>query len=96
MILSEEEFLNALNEVVGDDNSDNSLNFIENMTDTYNNLKTNSSENWQQRYEENDKNWREKYKQRFLSGEEVKDNEENNNEEKEITTFSELFTMKGR
>lgn len=72
-ILTKDDFLSKLKAKIGDDTSDEALQLIEDMTDTYNDLFTksqsnSSGEDWKAKYEENDKMWREKYKERFFSG----------------------------
>lgn len=70
-ILGREEYFERVNKVVGDDTSDESLKFVEDMTETYDYLETKRKEDdvdWQKKYEENDRAWREKYKRRFFSG----------------------------
>lgn len=70
MVLSKEDFMSAIMARVGDDNSDESLAFIENMNDTYADMESKAKgdgTDWKQKYEENDKQWREKYKSRFNS-----------------------------
>lgn len=68
-VRSKEDILNSIKEKFGDDTSDSTLSFIEDVNDTINDLETKASDtiNWQQKYEENDKEWREKYKERFFS-----------------------------
>ena len=71
-ILSQEEFMQAVQEIVGENTDDNSLAFVENMTDTYNNLSERANPNgvnWEERYRQNDEEWRNKYKERFFSTE---------------------------
>ena len=43
MFLSQEEFLNALKTKVGDDTSEENIKFLEDMTDTYNELQSKST-----------------------------------------------------
>lgn len=97
--LSKEEFLARLQERMGDDTSDEALQFMEDMTDTYNALESaggGDAENWKKKYEDNDAEWRKKYRDRFFSGSEDNSNNDpddatNNNEPK---TFDDLFTVK--
>ena len=70
-ILSKEEFLNKVNNVLGSRADEEAISFLEDMADTYNELeaKTNGTgEDWQQKYEENDRAWQQKYRRRFMSG----------------------------
>lgn len=95
-VLKKEDLLNAIKEIVGDDTSDKTITFIENVTDTIEDFetRTNDSENWKTRYEENDKAWREKYKDRFFGNkEDIKEDFEEKEEEETDTpkTFDDLF-----
>lgn len=69
-IRSKEDILKSIKERFQDDTSDSTLSFIEDVSDTINDLETKASEesDWQKKYEENDKQWREKYKNRFFEG----------------------------
>lgn len=69
-ILSREDFFSKLNERLGSDTSDESIAFLEDMTDTYNDLERRSNGdgvNWEQKYKELDESWKSKYKHRFFS-----------------------------
>lgn len=70
-ILNRDDFFNRLNERIGTDSSEESIKFLEDMTDTYNDLETKAksdSEDWKKKYEDLDKAWKAKYKSRFFSG----------------------------
>ena len=68
-VLNRDEFFNRLNDYVGSDSRDETISFVEDMTDTYNDLdRRNGEENWEQRYNDLDRAWRERYKKRFFSG----------------------------
>ena len=69
-ILSKEEFMNRVKERVGEDTSDEAIKFLEDMSDTFDDLdsKTKDKEDWKAKYEKNDKEWREKYRERFFNG----------------------------
>ena len=70
-ILDKEQFFTKLHEKVGTDTSEESLNFLEDMTDTYNDLEKRSNGDgvdWKQKYNELDASWRERYRHRFMSG----------------------------
>ena len=91
-ILTQEQFMESLRAQVGDDTSDEALTFIQNMSDTYNNLSNQVKEsgNWEQKYRENDTEWRRKYKDAFFktpSREEPKDDEPDGN----TITINNLF-----
>ena len=99
-VLTREDYLERLNTLVGEDNSDEALQIIEDFTDTFDNLGTqndnNDNENWKQKYEELDATWRQKYRDRFMNSqtteedviEEQKDNVETDGELKE---YDDLF-----
>lgn len=100
MILNKEEFLNCLKERLGDATDDSSIKFLEDMTDTYNDLESKSAdkEDWKGKYDELDKSWREKYKSRFFesSGDDsiIKTESLDDNEGDNKITISDLFTEK--
>ena len=69
-VLNREDFFSQLQTAVGTDTSDETLAFIENMTDTYNDLEKRANgdgENWEQKYHDLDESWKKKYRQRFFS-----------------------------
>ena len=70
-VLNKDEFFSRLNERMGTDTSEETISFIEDMTDTYNHLESAANGdgvNWEEKYNELDKSWREKYRHRFFSG----------------------------
>lgn len=77
MIKSKDELISMISARIGEDNSDEALSLLEDVTDTLTDYeaKTADSTNWQQKYEENDKEWRNKYKERFMNGSETIDDE---------------------
>ena len=96
-IKSKDELLQAINEKFGEDNSDEALSFIEDVTDTITELekRATDSTNWKQKYEENDKEWRDKYRSRFFDGVKQEENEDEYGEiETPITSFEQLFEVK--
>ena len=94
--LDKNSFMARLKEKIGEDLSDDSISFIEDASDTYDELmrRSEGQEDWKTKYEENDKEWRKKYRERFFSTpDEVKDEQEENvKEDGEKRTFDELFT----
>lgn len=99
-ILTREDYLERLNTLVGEDNSDEALQIIEDFTDTFDNLGTqndnNDNENWKQKYEELDATWRQKYRDRFMNSqtteEDVIEEQEDNVElDGEMREYDELF-----
>lgn len=84
-VLNREEFMSRLQERIGEDTSDEAMEFIEDMTDTFNDMETRSSGNndgqWKQKYDELDKSWRKKYKDRFFSSETTPDDTKDEQED---------------
>lgn len=69
-VLGKDDFFKALHEKVGTDSSEESLTFLENMTDTYNDLENRANGDgvdWKKKYEENDKAWQDRYRHRFFN-----------------------------
>lgn len=93
-VLGREQFLEKISAMVGDDTSDTSISFIEDMTETYDSLANSDNEDWKKKYEENDASWRQRYRERFFSGSNGDEDDEPNEPHKEPTTFEELFTVK--
>lgn len=96
MFLSKEAYLESLKARIGEDTSEEAIKFIEDFSDTYEQLEARTSDqtNWEQKYKENDNSWREKYKERFFSAAGNIIEEENKGLEKdsEKKSFSDLFT----
>lgn len=101
-ILKKTELMEKLKTIIGDKNDDETLAFIEDVSDTFDdkNKGTTSDEDWQKKYDELDNKWREKYKERFFnkSGneEDIKEDEKlidesTEGEEKKPLTFDNLF-----
>lgn len=70
-VLNRETFFSRLNEMVGNNSDEQHISFIEDMTDTYNDMEKRASGdgvNWEQKYHDNDRAWRERYSHRFFSG----------------------------
>lgn len=69
-ILTREEFFEKLNARIGDDQSDEAVAYLEDMTDTFNDLDQRArgdGTDWKAKYEQLDKDWKEKYRHRFFS-----------------------------
>lgn len=99
-VLTKEDFMNTLKTKIGEDTSDEAMKFLEDMTDTFNDLEsksTSNGEDWKQKYDDLDKSWREKYTARFFStatdGAGVENNSiDNSGAEENVETFEDLFT----
>lgn len=98
-ILSREDYLERLNTLVGEDNSDEALQIIEDFTDTFDNLGTqndNDNEDWKQKYEELDATWRQKYRDRFMNSQTteedvIEEQEDNVKSDGELKEYDDLF-----
>lgn len=94
------EILESIRSRVGDSTDDETLEFLEDVTDTLSDLETRASDStdWKGKYEELDKSWREKYRERFFSSEpkEEKTDDEKFEEkkDKEKKTYESLFDVK--
>lgn len=97
-VRTREEILESVRTMVGENTDDNSLGFLEDITDTLDDYETRvkgDGIDWKQKYEENDANWRKTYKERFFGKEEDTppvDEPEDVPEEK--TRFEDLFDVK--
>lgn len=94
-VKTREEILETIRTRVGDQTDDETISFLEDVTDTLTDLETRANgdgENWEQRYKDNDAEWRKKYKERFFSSEPDEPKEPKQEEEEEKPkTFEDLF-----
>ena len=94
-IRSKEDILETIKTRIGDDTSDETLSFLEDITDTMNDYEERLSgeTDWKNKFEENDKEWRKKYAERFFGKEPEEETEdiEEEKEEKEVKTYADLF-----
>lgn len=97
-VRTKDELLEIIKERIGDDSSDETISFLEDITDTlsdYEEKATNSdTEDWKTKYEENDKMWREKYRERFFSKEVEKEDEDFSEDEVKSLSYDDLFEEK--
>lgn len=85
-----DEIMAKVRERIGEDDSDEAIEFIEDISDTLESFS--NAEDWKTKYEENDKKWREKYRDRFFtSKEEIEEDDIEEPEEKEKKKFEDLF-----
>ena len=93
-VKTREEILKSVRARVGDNTDDETISFIEDITDTLNDLETKAKgdgTDWKARYEENDAEWRKKYTERFYSSEPEPEPPKPDDTQKP-KTFAELFT----
>lgn len=97
-VRTKDELLEIIKGRIGDDSSDETISFLEDITDTlsdYEEKATNSdTEDWKTKYEENDKMWREKYRERFFSKEVEKEDEDFEEDEVKSLSYDDLFEEK--
>lgn len=88
--LSKEELLEKVRAYVGDRTDDDTIEIIEDISDSFD---TTDADEWKQKYEENDKMWRDKYVSRFYDKkeEEFESPTEHEEEEKEYSSYEDLF-----
>lgn len=93
-VRTREEILEAIRTRVGEQTDDETISFLEDVTDTLTDFETRangSCEDWEQRYKENDAEWRKKYTERFFSGEPAPIEVPKEEPKEEPKTFSDLF-----
>lgn len=97
MVKSKDEILSTISAVIGENNSEDAITLLEDITDTLDDYdaRTKDSTAWKQRYEENDRAWRQKYKDRFFE----KESDETINtydDDEEKLTYDALFVTETR
>lgn len=91
-----EELMESVRTRLGDDQSDEALALLEDISDTYGDMQSHTSggEDWKKKYEENDAEWRQKYRDRFFNKSNNNDDDDGDdaggNSNKPLT-FDELF-----
>lgn len=95
-ILTKAELLAKLKERTSEDMGDDTLKFIEDVTDTLTDFesKAKNTTDWEKKYTENDEQWRKKYKERFFTAPIQEDEQDIPNEEEpklEKLTYENLF-----
>lgn len=97
-VVNKDTIMERLRENFNDNDSDDVLGLLEDVTDTLNDYQSRLEENgdWKERYEQNDREWRQKYKDRFFNNEPEPDPEpepDKDPEQATPTTFEELFHL---
>lgn len=95
-VVNKDTIMERLRENFNDNDSDDVLGLLEDVTDTLNDYQSRLEENgdWKERYEQNDREWRQKYKDRFFNNDPEPDPDpepDNDQEQATPTTFEELF-----
>lgn len=63
---SRDELVAKFSEIIGDNNSDDALSFMEDLSDSLEDTDKDEIEAWKRKYEENDADWRRRYRERFM------------------------------
>lgn len=96
-VKTREEILTAVRSRVGEQSDDDTIAFLEDISDTLSDLETKANgdgTDWKSKYEENDAEWRKRYTERFYTSEpKPEDKPEDKPEEvQKPKSFEELFT----
>ena len=95
-VKTREEILAELKARVGEQTGDETIAFLEDVTDTLSDLETKAKgdgTDWKAKYEENDAEWRKKYTERFYSSDPNPDpGPSKPDDPPKPKTFAELFT----
>ena len=95
-VKTREEILEAVRARLGEQNDDETIEFLEDITDTLSDFETKAKgdgTDWKTKYEENDAEWRKKYTERFYSSDPNTDPEPPKPDDTpKPKTFAELFT----
>lgn len=95
-VRTREEILESFKVRLGEKPDDESISFLEDVTDTLDDFEKRAKgdgTDWKSKYEENDANWRKKYTERFFSVEPEPESKPEPKPEPDDTprTFSDLF-----
>ena len=91
-VKTREELLESIRARVGEQTDDETISFLEDVTDTLTDFETRANgdgENWEQRYKDNEAEWRKKYTERFFSSEPT--DPKPKDDEMKPKTFEDLF-----
>lgn len=104
-ILSKEDYFKRLHERIGTSSDDDSISFLEDMSDTFNDMEkranSNSNADWERKYNELDASWRARYMHRFQTGFDNMNPNQNDSDESENSKrpedvkIDDLFAKKG-
>ena len=91
-----EELLESVRARLGDDQSDEAIALLEDISDTYGDMqsRTNGTEDWKKKYEENDAEWRQKYRDRFFkksNDDDDDDDDDDSGKSNKPLTYDALF-----
>ena len=94
-VKTREEILESFKTMLGENTDDESISFLEDVTDTLDDFEKRANgdgTDWKTKYEENDANWRKKYTERFFSSDPTEPTDPKPKEEEmKPKTFEDLF-----
>ena len=93
-VKTREEIIEELKARVGEQTDDETIAFLEDITDTLYDLETKAKgdgTDWKAKYEENDAEWRKRYQDRFFNPDKPNGPEPEPDPEPKKLTFDELF-----
>ena len=96
-ILDRDNFFKRIRERLGEDDSEEALSYLEDMTDTWEDIERRASregeENWEEKYNNLDAEWRKRYRDRFFNTPEgvKEDQEEDVKDDGKVRSFETLF-----
>lgn len=70
-VLNRDDYFARLHERLAEDTSDEAISFLEDMTDTYNDMEkrmNGDGNDWERKYHELDESWKKRYRHRFFNG----------------------------
>lgn len=95
-----DEIMELVKNRIGEDTTDEAISFIEDISDTFNDLQTRLTEagDWKAKYDELDESWRTRYRDRFyetgnlnVDNDPIDFEEKNPDVEDKIVEFEQLF-----
>ena len=95
-VLNRDDFFARMQERMGDDTSDEAISFLEDMTDTYNDLESRANGDgvdWEQKYKDNDAAWKAKYRHRFFNGDNRNVPMDDSTDDSDVGTNAEAITV---
>lgn len=95
-VLDRDKFFERIRERLGEDDSEEALSYLEDMTDTWDDLEARArregQEDWEEKYNNLDAEWRKRYRDRFFNTPDVTVvQEEDVKEDGKVRSFETLF-----
>lgn len=93
-IKSLDDILRGVKTLIGGEQTDEALELLEDIVDTFSEVSKDSTQDWKKKFEENDASWRKKYRDRFFAKPdevESEEDEDSDGEDRKILKYEELF-----